>query len=1093
MLRKIYLKENLSWEEKKSALEMALLQGFYSVSAEFPVTDYESGVQVPESAEEMTALALCESLNDGEEIPLEYESALEHAKPVPDFDWRKKKGLEGLFGTGMFLKDENMDLLPDRLDFYFVIPRECDRSILAAACNFAFRFGMETTAFENFAVSEEDRGGNALIFREDDRCTIYMEEKQDGKKVYVTGCGEELEQFAAYFCEHFPELGGISRWSDWLMELADSFAMRNLDGQMSYLSTLKKEDALHVTAYVSPEIEERRTEAEEAFPEIKLINYKGMKKIYEKAYELPWEVDCFQQVLEEKVYQYVKPGDHVSILGALSEEKDVREELKAKIAKRLNSLDAQMDELRILCAYKQGYSWIEESVLPELLNNHKKPVKIQIAFKPFLPDNRTEWKDENGATPSYNNISQSDPERWYDLPIRYLQELYPAEDMIADALDIKREQIEFVTYDGIEDITYEFCAFYESGREVSTYTYRAACSERPYLDAYPGLGKVHPSTGYIKVLINGNKVLEQRIETDVERVWDIYQKEVLEDCREFIEHKSEGSVSCESQPLFSQLRLELEISEPDDRLPSREDLFSSLDALHEDFYFAGADYFKNYGMKSLGRMLEEPGLILPVIKKRKGKPSFKVLLYDQMKAEPAICLDDKKVLEVPKREEISVFITAIEYKNGEMEITIDSEGVSKEAVSAYTHLMNKGRTADHYNYGSIHWLKMKAEGNDYRAKLPTVNAQEKVLDIREIDLLEHTLIGYDQYMKIIGQLKRTKGIAVYRTAVSYTGREIYAVEILPDEKGYISRTKRITRYPSEIINCRHHANEVSSTNAAFILLKYLLTDEKYRKLSKNLNLVIVPMENVDGSAIHYELQKDNPNWKFHVARFNAVGKEFYHEHFKQETKHTEAMGLTRLYERFLPDVIVDNHGVPSHEWEQQFSGYTSPSFKGFWLPRSLLYGYFWMVSDEEYKSNYLVNKKIEDVIADAVGEDAEMSELNQEWAKRFEKYAHAWMPKLFPADYYKGMINYWIPFEADQNNRYPSIRFPWITSAAYTSEVADETAQGDYLNLCARAHVKHDLAVIEMLSRARCIYKEHINVTREGLSVSQIRQRPVIV
>ena len=53
------------------------------------------------------------------------------------------------------------------------------------------------------------------------------------------------------------------------------------------------------------------------------------------------------------------------------------------------------------------------------------------------------------------------------------------------------------------------------------------------------------------------------------------------------------------------------------------------------------------------------------------------------------------------------------------------------------------------------------------------------------------------------------------------------------------------------------------------------------------------------------------------------------------------------------------------------------------------------------------------------------------------------MPKLFPANYYKEMINYWIPFAADPNHRYPSIRFPWITTVAYTSEVADETEQGD--------------------------------------------------
>ena len=100
---------------------------------------------------------------------------------------------------------------------------------------------------------------------------------------------------------------------------------------------------------------------------------------------------------------------------------------------------------------------------------------------------------------------------------------------------------------------------------------------------------------------------------------------------------------------------------------------------------------------------------------------------------------------------------------------------------------------------------------------------------------------------------------------------------------------------------------------------------------------------------------------------------------------------------------------------------------------------------------------MEDVIADSIAEDAEITRWNKEWARQFEKFAHGWMPKLFPANYYKDMINYWIPFAFDPAHRYPSIRFPWITTVAYTSEVADETAQNSYLHLCASAHLNRQL------------------------------------
>ena len=334
---------------------------------------------------------------------------------------------------------------------------------------------------------------------------------------------------------------------------------------------------------------------------------------------------------------------------------------------------------------------------------------------------------------------------------------------------------------------------------------------------------------------------------------------------------------------------------------------------------------------------------------------------------------------------------------------------------------------------------------------------------------------------------------MFRTAVSYAGREVYAIWLKPEYKGYLSMTKRLTRCPSEVINARHHANEVSSTNASLILLKKLLTEDIYRDLPEKLNLVLVPMENVDGAAIHYELQKEHPNWKLHVARFNSIGKEFYYESFRPDTIHSEAMGLTRLFEKFVPDMIVDNHGVPSHEWEQQFSGYTSPSYKGFWLPRSLLYGYFWYVTNPEYKDNYRVNKEMEDVIADKIAEDEEMTRWNLEWSAQFEKYAHAWMPKLFPANYYKNMINYWIPFASDPTHRYPSIRFPWITTVAYTSEVADETAQGEYLNLCARAHVAHDEATLQMLMKAENVFDCDCGLRDNAVFARYCRLRPMIV
>ncbi|WP_313341002.1 M14 family metallopeptidase [Sedimentibacter sp.] len=1086
-MNKIWLTEGLSLEQKKRAVEQSLIMGFYSTSAKFPIASKESGMKIADNLSHLKEIFKIESAK----WPEEYVSASKSAKPLPEFDWRKKKGLESIFSKGMLLKDLNYDQLPDKLDFKIIIPKDCDLSVLTAACNFAFRFGMETTAFEGPIVADDDWNGNRLIFENDNECGMELIGSNENINVRIFGQGEELEKFSSDICECFSIQPEGRTWTNNLQDITESFAMKNLDGQLAYLKTYWQELKGNITAYVSPKINEKLSKVQPLFPEVEFMNHKDLKKIYEKSYDITWEMDVLKNILEEKVYKRLKPEDKVEIYGAVSEDINVRRQLSLDVEKELRKRNVISDRIQILRSYKQGISWIDEVILPQLAG--KDINKIIIKFKPFLPDGVKEWIEENGATPTYNNVNTDNPDKWFDIPIRFLQELYPVDDIIADKLQIHRNKVEFVKYDGEDDLTYEIEAYGEKDNVIFRDFYKAVYSERPYIDDLPKMGKVHPSTGYLKVVVNGEEIVNENVVTDVENIWNIYQQEVLPDCRKFIEEKTGNNINIEAQPFFAKLHLEITASEPDYQLPFREDLISTLDGLHEDMYFVGLDYFKNYGIEKANIILDAPGLILPDITTGKGKPTFKVTLYDELEKNPCIKSYNRIIVSEFKREHVELYIQKLSQRNGKITAFLNTNINNEKLIDSFTYLLNNQVLEISNSFSGINEIIILSNDTHFEAQIAEHKEQDKTLDILDIDLMENTLIGYDQYINIIRQLKSVPGIEVYKIAESYLGRDIYAIEILPELEGYVSRVKRINNLPSEIINSRHHANEVSSTNAAFILLKKILTDSKYKNLAEKLNLVIVPMENVDGTAIHYELQKNNPKWKLHVARFNAIGKEFYYEHFDMNTIHTEALGLTRLWEKFLPDLIIDNHGVPTHEWEQQFSGYTSPSYKGFWLPRSLLYGYYWLVSDEVYKSNFTVNKKIEEVIADAISKETEITKWNKEWMTRFEKYAHEWMPKQFPANYYKDMINYWIPFNHESNHRYPSIRFPWITTVAYTSEVADETAQDDYLNLCARAHVTHDEAIINMLMNCTCLYESKCLISENEISISSIRQRPIIV
>ena len=1083
------LKKSTSFEEKKDEIKKSLINGFFSTSAIFPVVSFNEGIEISlDELVESRKKSLVKNVTSEE-----YVSSTKSSKEMNSFDWRKKKGLESLFEKGLFLEDKNLDQLPDYLNLKIVLPNNCDNSTLLAICNFAFRFGMEMTEINTNIIADENSDGNLLKFVDSDETKIEIVEKEDKNIVIVSGRGEKLEKFSSYICQNLPIILNGKTLIDVVKEMLDAFDMRNLDGQLAYAKDVSKIYNGEITAYVSPEIDFKSKNIDyvnDKFANIEFKNHKGLKPIYEKNYDLKWEVDEFRERFSA-ILDQISKNDNIEIYAALSESDDVRRNLENELKRLVLEKGAKLVKNQIVCAYKQGFSWLDEFVSEEIKNDDIE--SIDIKFKPFLPEGQTEIKDDyKGATPSYNNIGEENPDNWFDIPIRFLQELYPIDNILSEKLNLNREVIKFSAYSEDKDITYCAKVFLKSN-ECKTFEYKVRYSERPYLDEYKSMGKVHPSTGYIKVVKNNKILIDERIKTDLENIWDIYQGEVLPECLEFAKKKTDNQVNTKNQPFFAQLRLDITASEPEKKLTCREDMISSLNSLHEDLYFVGSDYFKNYGVKNNKEIIDAPGLILPVLKTKEGKPEFKVTLYDQLEKEPCIKYDGKILKSKYDRKSTSLYLKEIKLEENKIIASFMTNIDDDSLVKSYLELLQDDVLDISKDLYGIDRIEISNGYFNISADIKEKEHIEKDLSIEDINIYENELIGYEQYIEIIEQLKRVKGLKVYKAANSYMGRKVYVVEFEPKEEGYISRVKRINNLPSEIINSRHHANEVSSTNSAFMLIKELLTSKKYKDLPDKINLSIIPMENVDGSAIHYELQKDNPNWKLHVARFNSIGKEFYYEYFNVDTIHTEAMAFTNLWEKWLPDIVVDNHGVPSHEWEQQFSGYTSPSYKGFWLPRALLYGYFWVVTDEEYKDNYLLNKKIEDVIADSVQKNEEITKFNKEWISVFEKFAHAWMPNLFPADYYRDMINYWIYFSYDKNHRYPSIKIPWITTVSYTSEVADETAHGEYLNTCAKAHKEHDLAVIDMLFESEINFDRAFNLFENNLELKNTRQRPIMV
>ena len=420
-MEKLKLAAGMTGEQKRYAVEAALLLGFQTETATFPVITADGEIPVPENMEELKALW---KKSTGE-TPEEYESASKHTGPIFDLDFRKEKGLETMLQKGDFLKDENQDLLPDVLDVKIVLPEDADDAMLVAACNLAWRFGMETTGYKGNITADADYTGNRQEQKKAEQTELVREKEGESVKVSLRGDGEELIAFTSRLCMEFPQINGQRSWKDLLMDMVDDFVLRSADGQLAALKAMQKEQTGEYEVYGSPLWND--TQKKEA-GDAKVYNYKSGQKMYEKVYELPWEVEVFEKLLEEKVYPQIRKGSKVKITGAVSENIKVRQKIKEKIEDRIQMLGAKPEDTSVICAYKQGYSWIVEEMLPVM--KEAQADQVEIYFKPFLPEGQTDWLDENGATPSYHNLNADTPDKWYDLPIRYLQELYPVEDIL---------------------------------------------------------------------------------------------------------------------------------------------------------------------------------------------------------------------------------------------------------------------------------------------------------------------------------------------------------------------------------------------------------------------------------------------------------------------------------------------------------------------------------------------------------------------------------------------------------------------------------------------------------------------------------------
>ncbi|MFC7061060.1 M14 family zinc carboxypeptidase [Halobacillus seohaensis] len=587
-----------------------------------------------------------------------------------------------------------------------------------------------------------------------------------------------------------------------------------------------------------------------------------------------------------------------------------------------------------------------------------------------------------------------------ELPIRWIQELYPLDEWLGEELSLHKDVVTFELNDE-QDSQVIMEVYDKSGCVILEETILVPIDSMNYVD---GKKRVYPVSNEVRWMVGGEVCKQKAFSTDRQNFYQFYQSHVLDS---FLANLKMN----EGQPLFDRIEIDVEMSEPEEKLPVEHERISSLEALHEDLYFNTLHFFDIHSKNQ-----HSPGGVYPFMKVREGsKPKAYIKIYQREHA-----------------------------------------GFKEGAVIGLTFSSN-------HTY-------------------PT----EIMKDIDGVFKSEKTSSPPPSSIKVGEHVLNSKSASFrWIPEQSYKGRWIPVYEwFTKTNESYLSRKKLSVYKPTVLIEAGHHANEVSSRPSVIELMDEL----SEKKRIDHLNIVVIPNANPDGDCIHKEMTKENPEWKHHAARYNAVGLE-YAEHRYQSTPFGEARVVTDIMHRWAPDIVIDNHGIPAHEWIQPFAGYNSPPRfkKSYWLPNALIYGIARKLQGSRYEKQRDLLEQIQNHMMEKV-QGTILEEKNKEWMDRYKKYGHQWLPDVFPVEQTGSLLFFTWETHPDPESHVAISRFPDWVSADLISEAADETVYGNDLKLCIEAQKVFNTSILEVIS-----HKQSTSNYQEGGYHIIERKRPLIM
>ncbi len=855
-------------------------------------------------------------------------------------------------------------------------------------------------------------------------------------------------------------------------------------------------------------------------------------------FEVASEVDDFRTVFRTRVLPAVKKGATVHVEARLSESGVVRRGLQQDFREALLKAGAaRASTVTVLSAYKQGFSWIDEVVKPQLA--FKNVAQISIRFAEAGPP--PEWKQQAMF-----------------IPTRWLHEIFPIDETLARDLKLDLKHIVFEKAP-VGSPTYEVMATDAAGTVVYRGSFEPATVVRPYFDRFPDYEHVRVTTGWVSATVNGVPLVNQRITTDLERFWNVFQSRTLPAIYDYVMAQSDGKPRVEDAPHFGELRVEVSLSEPHEKLGVDQEQISPMEALHEDVYFGVLHFFDVMGRLTRGVALDYPGHIVPVMRptadgsvgraritftgfgaprpmaaidytERGGttgrvKLDIPAIAVDRPSAVGAVMshgTDGIDRLDVRVKVDTDVDERAALVARARAE-RVDQQILPAEQVTwtlgALGRLRSAGLYTDALAYAGLRDLQVTAgwthdPANDQqRSALLAANGTPPPLpDIRQFlpskadpaapgppAVQWTTPMPPAEAYGVLATMAPFREAAVYKAGETYLGQDIWAMDLTsPILSSHWSQAKATTLKPTAIFSGRQHANEVSSTSHILKLAERLLTVPERRKWLDKVNVVIHPITNADGAQLAHELWSDTPDFMMHAAYLGSLGVDVTAAQWETDGIYPESKIRARLWRTWLPDLFLNPHGYPSHEWVQPFSEYAAwvrsrvTEGRDWWGMRGWFMPGFAFIDDPKYPRHKDAAMEIRRRITAAINGVPAVKALNERAYDRYRRYGFAWNQEDFKQDFTDGVLIYTAIKGGKPNPRGadPMARQPNITIWSGVTEAPDEPAYGDWLNLVASAGLAWDEAMVAYLAEGKHEVERKRDPFWGGVTLSLSRARP---